>query len=78
MPNPATARVDVREILFTSSAITMKAQTDGFEEVGKIERSLQADSRFKQATRGDESKTKSGDVKFTVTIPLGELESEEG
>lgn len=78
MPPPAEARVDIREMLITTSTITMKGQTDGYEEVAKIEKSLQQEPAFKNATRGDESKTKAGAVKFTVTIPLGADDGEEG
>ena len=78
MPKPEEARVDIKELTITASTISMKAESDGFEQAGRIESSLQAVDRFHAATRGDEKKAKGGEVNFTVTIPLDQTSAEEG
>ena len=55
----------------------MKVETGGFEDAAKIESSLKANARFKQAQKGDEKKRREK-VRFTITIPLEGDASEEG
>ena len=77
LPDPASARIDVAELTVTSSAINMKATTDGYDAAANIETALAENERFKRARKGDEKKTSLG-ISFTVTIPLGEEDGEEG
>ncbi len=75
MPPPAIARIDVRELTMTEASITFKAETDSYDSASKISDALKSDSRFSQASRGEDKKV--GDaVSFVMTIPLGETEAE--
>ena len=69
MPEHSDARIDVDELSLNSTAITIKAETDGYEAATRIENSLQASARFKGARKGDEKKARGGGISFTVTIP---------
>lgn len=69
MPAHSDARIDVDELALNSTAITIKAETDGYEAAARIESSLQATARFKGARKGDEKKARGGGISFTVTIP---------
>jgi Tfp pilus assembly PilM family ATPase len=73
MPEPSTARIDVRELNLSRQNISFKAETDGYDAAANIEASLAAHQRFKRAKKGDEKKTRTG-IQFTVSIPLGEAE----
>lgn len=77
VPAHEEAPIDVRELQVSETTISMKAETNGFEDAAKIEASLQKHPPFKSATKGDEKKVKEK-VRFTVTIPLGTDEEEEG
>lgn len=77
MPNHSDAVLDVTELSISSGTISMKVETGGFEDAAKIETSLKAQPRFKQAQKGDEKKRREK-VRFTITIPLEGDESEEG
>jgi Tfp pilus assembly PilM family ATPase len=77
LPDPTSAPIDVAELTVTSSAINMKATTDGYDAAANIETALAENERFKRARKGDEKKTSLG-ISFTVTIPLGEEDGEEG
>ena len=77
MPAHASAVLDVTELSITSGTISMKVETGGFEDAAKIESSLKANARFKQAQKGDEKKRREK-VRFTITIPLEGDDSEEG
>jgi hypothetical protein len=78
MPAASETRIDVREMSISQTAITMKAEADGYEDAAKVETSLQSVDAFKNAQKGEEKRYQES-VRFTVTIPL-ELndESEEG
>ncbi len=69
LPPHSEARIDVEELTVTTTTITVKAETDGYETATRIESSLQAAERFKGAKKGDEKKTRGGAISFTVTIP---------
>jgi Tfp pilus assembly PilM family ATPase len=70
VPPASQARIDVRELNISESAISFKAETDSYESAAKIEESLQHEDRFKSARKGEEKKV--GDaLTFTMTIPLG-------
>jgi general secretion pathway protein L len=71
MPAAGEAVIDVRELTLSETAISIKADTDGYEQAAKIEASLQAIPRFKGATKGDEKK-RGEKVQFTISIPLGD------
>jgi Tfp pilus assembly PilM family ATPase len=78
LPEPSTARIDVRELNLSRQNISFKAETDGYDAAANIEASLAANQRFKRAKKGDEKKTRNG-IQFTMSIPLGEAETgEEG
>jgi type IV pilus assembly protein PilM len=77
MPDHSDAVLDVTELSISSGTISMKVETGGFEDAAKIESSLKAQPRFKQAQKGDEKKRREK-VRFTITIPLEGDESEEG
>ncbi len=77
VPASTDARIDVQELQISDATISIKAETDGFEDAAKIEASLQRYPRFKDARKGDEKKVKEV-VRFTVTIPLESTDSEEG
>ncbi len=71
MPPPEEARIDVKELTISQNAMSIKAETDGYDTAARIEASLQKSARFQGATKGDEKKM--GDhLVFTVTVPLGE------
>ena len=80
LPAPAEARVDVAELSITASTITLEAETDGYEAAAKIETSIKEQARFQGAKKGDEKKSRSGGVSFTITIPRDQEapEGEEG
>ena len=61
----------------TSTSITMKAETDGYEEAAKVETALKSIDAFKNAEKGEEKRYQES-VRFTVTIPLESEETEEG
>jgi Tfp pilus assembly PilM family ATPase len=70
VPTREQARIDVRELTISESAISFKAETDSYESAAKIEEALQRETRFKSARKGEEKKM--GDsLTFTMTIPLG-------
>lgn len=77
MPAHSAAVLDVTELSISSGTISMKVETGGFEDAAKIESSLKARPRFKQAQKGDEKKRREK-VRFTITIPLEGDASEEG
>ena len=77
VPPPSAARVEVREMQVTPGAVTLKAETDGFEAAAKIEAALQKSPRFKEARKSDEKKVKEM-VQFTINIPLEAAAEEEG
>jgi len=77
MPAAKDVRVEVREMTVTPASVQMKAQTTGYEAAATIEQSLQKNTRFKEARKGDEKKVGDG-IRFTVTIPLDGSEEEEG
>ncbi|MBN1336864.1 MAG: hypothetical protein JXB39_12980 [Deltaproteobacteria bacterium] len=75
MPPPEEARIDVKELTISANALSMKAETDGYDSAARIEASLQRSSRFEGATKGDEKKT--GDhILFSVTVPLSSEDDE--
>jgi len=69
MPKAEEARIDVKELTISENAMSIKAETDGYDSAARIEASLQRSERFKAAAKGDEKKM--GDrLVFTVTVPL--------
>lgn len=71
LPPHKDARIDVEELTITTSNISMKAETDGYEAATKIESRLQASEAFKGAKKGEEKKTRDGAISFTLNIPRG-------
>ncbi len=76
MPPPEEARVEVSELTLSSQAIKLTAKTDSYDSAARIEAALQKHERFRGAKNGDEKKLGDG-IKFTMTIPLGETETDE-
>jgi Tfp pilus assembly PilM family ATPase len=77
LPDPTTAKIDVSELTVTAQSINIKATTTGYDGAANIESALAANERFKRARKGNEKKTSLG-VSFTLTIPLGPEDGEEG
>jgi len=76
LPEPSAARIDVSDLTVNDSSINMKAETDGYDAAATIETSLQANTTFKQARKGDEKKSRNG-IQFSVTIALDDGTTEE-
>ncbi len=68
-PPPAEVTVDVTELTITPNNISFTAETDSYASADKVEASLQAVDRFKDAVKGNE-RTARDKVSFPVTIPL--------
>jgi hypothetical protein len=77
MPPPEEARIDVKELNIADAAMSFQAETDGYETAAKIEAALQKSPKFSRATKGEEKKVGEG-VSFSVTIPFGEEDAEDG
>ena len=80
LPAPGDARVEVTNLTISETSIVMKAKTTGYEAASTIEQAIQSKERFKEATRGDETKQRNG-LTFSITIPMEtqkEDEEEEG
>lgn len=69
LPAPGDARVEVTNLTISESSIVMKAKTTGYEAASTIEQAIQSKERFKEATRGDETKQRNG-LTFSITIPM--------
>jgi hypothetical protein len=79
MPPHTEARIDISKLTITSNSIFFEAETDGFEEAARVESALQDIDGFESAKKGDEVRDRQGNIKFSVTIPYGELaEGEDG
>jgi hypothetical protein len=79
MPPHTAARLDINKLTITSNSIFFEAETDGFEEAARVESALQDIDGFESAKKGDEVRDRQGNIKFSVTIPYGELaEGEDG
>ena len=65
--------VELSELSISADVISFTAETDGYASSAAVEESLQKDPRFKNATKGDETKTATGRVRFPISIPLGEV-----
>ena len=77
LPDPSKARVDVNELTITEKTISLQAETDGYDAAANIETSLQANERFKRASKGEEKKVRDG-IRFSIVIPLEDEVTEEG
>jgi len=80
MPAPGAARIDVRELTISESAVSLKAETDSYESAAKIEEALKRDDQFGEARKADEKKAGEA-LSFSLTIPLkaeGDASGEEG
>ena len=70
-PHPEVT-VELSELVITRSTISFTAETSNFDSSARIESQLKANPRFANATKGQETKKSTGQVKFPITIPLGE------
>jgi general secretion pathway protein L len=77
-PPADTVTVEVSELIISRDKISFVAETDGYASSAAVEESLRATEKFSQATKGDETKTGSGRVRFPITIPLGEAAAASG
>jgi hypothetical protein len=71
VPPGDEARIDVTEMTIAEGSLSFDAETDSFNTATKIENTLRAHPRFKDARKGEERKCKD-DICFKMTIPLGE------
>lgn len=76
-PKPDETTVDVSELYITKTTVTLDAEVDGYTEAAAVEAALKATPRFAEASKG-EDKRKREKVQFTITIPLGDADGEEG
>nr|MBA2320360.1 pilus assembly protein PilM [Deltaproteobacteria bacterium] len=74
-PPAESVTVEVSELVIARDQIAFVAETDGYASSAAVEESIQKVERFSGATKGDETKTGSGRVRFPITIPLGEAEA---
>ena len=75
MPAASDARIAVTNMTISEKSIFLKAKTTNFDTAATIEKSLQSHARFKNAKKGDENK--SGELSFSITIPLEDEPTEE-
>lgn len=70
-PHPEVT-VELSDLVITRSTISFNAETSNFDSSAKVEAQLRANPRFANATKGQETKKSNGQVKFPITIPLGD------
>ena len=73
---PKDYKIDVDSLEITPDAIKLRANTDKFEPVDKIEAACRARDGFEQCAAHDKVKGRQGSTRFELTIPLVELEEE--
>ncbi len=73
---PKDHKIDVDNIDISSEAIKLRANTDKFETVDKIESAVKRRPRFAQAAAHDKVKGRDASTRFEMTIPLGAEEEE--
>jgi hypothetical protein len=74
VPPHKKARIDIKEMTISKTAINIKAETDGFQTATEIEQALQQKPMFKQAKKADEKSLRNG-ISFSIIIPLKVEES---
>ncbi|MED5372755.1 MAG: pilus assembly protein PilM [Myxococcota bacterium] len=75
-PKSAEAPLDISDLSITESTITFKAETVSFDAASQIEKALQAEPRFSEAKKANETKAGQG-IRFDMSIPLPVDEDEE-
>jgi Tfp pilus assembly PilM family ATPase len=73
---PKDHKIDVDSLEITAEAIKLRANTDKFETVDKIESACRARDGFEQCAAHDKVKGREGTTRFELTIPLVELDEE--
>lgn len=73
---PKDHKIDVDNLEITPEAIKLRANTDKFETVDKIEAACKSHDGFDQCAAHDKVKGREGSTRFELTIPLVELEEE--
>lgn len=73
---PKDQKIDVDSLEITAEAIKLRANTDKFETVDKIEAACRARDGFEQCAAHDKVKGREGTTRFELTIPLVELDEE--
>ena len=74
-PKSLEAPLNISDLTITESTISFKAETNSFDSVSRIEKAMQAEPRFSQAKKANETKAGNG-IRFDMSIPL-ESESDE-
>lgn len=74
-PKSAEAPLDISDLTITESTISFKAETNSFDSVSRLEKAMQAEPRFSQAKKANETKAGNG-IRFDMSIPL-ETEADE-
>ncbi len=74
-PKSTEAPLDISDLTITESTVSFKAETNSFDSVSRIEKAMQAEPRFSQAKKANETKAGNG-IRFDMSIPL-ESESDE-
>ncbi|MFT5582680.1 MAG: general secretion pathway protein L [Cognaticolwellia sp.] len=74
-PKSTDAPLDISDLTITENTVSFKAETNSFDSVSRIEKAMQAQPRFSQAKKANETKAGNG-IRFDMSIPL-ESESEE-
>jgi hypothetical protein len=74
-PKSQDAPLNISDLTITESTISFKAETNSFDSVSRIEKAMQAEPRFSQAKKANETKAGNG-IRFDMSIPL-ESESDE-
>ncbi len=77
LPSHKDAVVDVNDLTINETGITIRAETSGYEAAATIESALQANERFANAKKGEETK-KGSKLHFAISIPFEAQEEEEG
>jgi Tfp pilus assembly PilM family ATPase len=74
---PKEHRIDVDYLEITNEAVKLRANTDKFETVDKLEAAVRRNPKFEQAYAHDKvMNQRESTIRFEMTIPLGEPEEE--
>ena len=73
---PKDHKIDVDYLEITPEAVKLRANTDKFETVDKIENAVKRNPQFTRAAAHDKVKGRENTTRFEMTIPLGEPEEE--
>jgi len=77
-PDPDEVKVEVQDLTVSREAVSFNAETQGYAGSAAVEEKLKATPRFANAVKGTETKQSNGQVRFPITIELGDVAEEEG